>query len=71
MKRAPDTFWYCTTCTRQLAATGIREPAEDLAFQRFLLTGKLADATLRDYFTALASHYRYKRVEDKSGTHRE
>ena len=38
---------------------GIREPAEDLAFQLYLLMGK-ADPTLQPYFAALAAHYHYK-----------
>ena len=60
LKVASATYWYCGTCTKQLHATGIGEPAEDLAFQHYLLEGKLQDDTLRPYFTAFAAHYRYK-----------
>ena len=45
---------------RQLHATGIKEPAEDLPFQHYLLEGKLQDDTLCPYFSALATHYQYQ-----------
>ena len=60
LKSAPATYWYCGTCTRQLHATGIKEPAEDLAFHSYLLEGKLQDDTLRPYFSTLAAQYRYE-----------
>ena len=66
MKTVPATYWYCSTCTRQLHTAGIKEPAEDLAFQRYLLTGRVQDEGLRPYFAALAAHYRYEeRIHDR------
>lgn len=60
MKNTPATYWYCTNCTRQLAATGIKEPAEDIAFQLYLLHGKTPSQEHAAYFAALAKHYRYE-----------
>lgn len=65
LKVLPLTFWYCKTCTRQLHTAGIREPAEYLAFQQYLLMGK-ADPTLQQYFTSLAAHHHYEeRLRDQ------
>ena len=60
LKVAPPTYWYCATCTHQLQATGIWEPDKDLAFQRYLLHGKLHDEGLRPFFSTLANHCHYE-----------
>ena len=50
LSKAPVTYWYCPTCCRQLQTTGIHEPAKDVVFQRYLLTGRAPSAALATYF---------------------
>ena len=59
MKEVPVSYWYCNTCAKHIRARGCKEPAEDVPFLRYLLSGK-ASAENLGFYTTLATWYRYE-----------